>query len=279
MENNNYGNIIGNNTDAGYINTLAGECGLATEYTNITHFSLPNYIGATSGLSLSALKPFYGDCNFSGKCSTKVASIFSQGESWKAYEESMPVDCDKGNTSLYAVRHNPPAYFKKLKFCKPKRTPHHGPKTSFDVPYGQLANDLAFNTLPAFSFVTPNLIDDMHSSSIAAGNYWLASNLPTILNSTEYTAGHVAVFITWDEGGGPGITDTPGFDCVNNPVDSQGCHVPTIVVSPSTITGTQSNTVFSHYSLLGATELLLGRPLLGQAAAAGAASMISAFNL
>jgi hypothetical protein len=49
------------------------------------------------------------------------------------------------------------------------------------------------------------------------------------------------------------------------------------VVSPSTVAGTQSATLFNHYSLLGSTEQLLGAAPLGEAATAN--SMLSAFNL
>ena len=41
--------------------------------------------------------------------------------------------------------------------------------------------------------------------------------------------------------------------------------------------GTQSSTLFNHYSLLGSTEQLLGVPPLEEAA--GANSMLAAFNL
>ena len=43
MENHDYTSIIGSPT-AAFINDLADECGLATNFHNITHFSLPNYI-------------------------------------------------------------------------------------------------------------------------------------------------------------------------------------------------------------------------------------------
>ena len=69
-----------------------------------------------------------------------------------------------------------------------------------DVPYTQLAHDLAAGTLPAFSFITPNLLDDMHTGTIAQGDKWLAAHLPAILDSPEYTGGSTVVFITWDEG-------------------------------------------------------------------------------
>ena len=86
LENHSLGDIIGNTAQAPYINTLAGECGLATNYHNVSHPSLPNYIAMTSGLSGRAIKPFDSDCSPSKKCSTSAPSIFGQGETWKAYD-------------------------------------------------------------------------------------------------------------------------------------------------------------------------------------------------
>jgi phospholipase C len=259
MENHSYGEIKGS-PEAPYINSLAGECGLATNYHNIGHPSLPNYIAGTSALPSAELSRFTSDCSPSHKCSTAAQSIFGQVPSWKAYEESMPSNCDRKNAGEYAVRHNPPPYYTKLAECQAK-----------DVPYTQLSTDLAAGTLPAFSFITPNLIDDMHDGTIAQGDEWLKSNLPAILNSSEYQSGTVAVFVTWDEGEG-GSSNA----CATNTTDV-GCHVVTIVVSPSTVAGTQSSTLFNHYSLLGSSEQLLGVSLLEEAA--GANSMLSAFNL
>ena len=68
MENHSYSDIIGNTSQAPYINSIAGECGLATNYHNLSHPSLPNYVGGTSGLAVSSLTPFDPDCNPSGSC-------------------------------------------------------------------------------------------------------------------------------------------------------------------------------------------------------------------
>ena len=261
MENHSYGDIIGNTSQAPYINSLASECGLATNYHNVDHPSLPNYIGMTSGLSFTALKPFKSDCNPSKKCSTSAPSIFGQGETWKSYEESMPSNCDPANSGEYAVRHNPPPYYPALKASC----------AANDVPYTQLATDLAGNTLPAFSFITPNLVDDMHDGTIPDGDTWLANNLPTIFNSASYTSGATAVIVTWDEGEGGTVND-----CALNTTDV-GCHVATIVISPSTPVGATSGRLFNHYSLLGTTEELLGLAKLGLAASN--TTMTSAFNL
>jgi hypothetical protein len=259
MENHSYGEIIGS-AEAPYINSLARQCGLATNYHNVSHPSLPNYIAATSGLPLAGLRPFRSDCSPSHGCGTSARSVFAQVRSWKAYEQSMPRHCDRADAGVYAVRHDPPPYYPTLGSC-----------ARDDVGYGRLAPDLARGRLAAFSFLTPNLIDDMHDGTIARGDGWLRTNLPAILDSAAYRMGTTVVIIAWDEGEGG-----TSSNCAANMRDA-GCHVAAIVVSPSTAPGTRSSTLFNHYSLLATTERLLGVPLLGQARAA--ASMLAAFNL
>ncbi len=263
MENHSLGNIIGNKSQAPYLNSLAASCGLATDYHSTTHPSLPNYLAATSGIAQGSLPATtYLDCSPSVICHMTVGSIFGQGESWKSYEESMPSNCDKSNSGEYKVSHNPAVYYTSLSGCAGR-----------DVPYARLATDLANNALPAFSFITPNLIDDMHDGTIAQGNAWLASHLPAILNSKEYQSGTTAVFITWDEGSG----GFPIEDCDNTSVTDTSCIVPTIIISPSTRADTRSGSFFDHYSLLRTTEQLLGLPSL--ASASSAPAMAAAFRL
>jgi phospholipase C len=259
LENHSDGTIIGS-SQAPYLNQLAAGCGLATNYHNITHPSLPNYIAATSGLGYSALAAFSSDCSPVPGCTTPARSIFSQGETWRAYEESMPSNCYRGDSGEYAVRHDPPPYYTTLHGC-----------SSSDVPFSQLATDLAHGRLPAFSFITPNLIDDMHDGTVADGDRWLAINLPEILASPQYQNGSTVVFITWDEGEGG-----TSLRCATNTTDA-GCHIATIVISPSTPRGTRSARLFNHYSLLATAEQLLHLPRLGQASAA--ATMTAAFKL
>ena len=261
MENNSYNSIIGS-SHAPYINSLARKCGLATNYHNISHPSLPNYVSATSGLEYRAIARFGGDCRPARGCVTSAPSIFGQGETWKAYEESMPSSCHKTNSGQYAVRHNPAPYFTTLRGC-----------STSDVPYTRLASDLSAGKLPAFSFITPNLTDDMHDGTVAVaqGDSWLAKHLPAILNSPQYRNGSTVVFITWDEGEGGSA-----FKCATNTTDV-GCHVATIVLSPSTKPGTRSAKLFNHYSLLGSAEQLLHLPKLGRATTSP--TMVLAFHL
>ena len=259
MENHSYSDVIGS-AEAPYMNNLASRCGLATNYHNITHPSLPNYIAATSGLALSNLSKFTSDCAPSPSCSTKAASIFGQAGSWRSYEDSMPTRCDMTNSGEYAVRHNPATYYTTLRGCSKR-----------DVPYGRLSTDLANNQLPAFGFITPNLVHDTHDGTIAQGDKWLSNHVPPILDSEAYRTGSLVVFLTYDEG-----EHGSSSDCATNTTDV-GCQVATIVMSESTQAGTQSGKLFNHYSLLRTTEQLLNLPFLRQAKTAN--GMRKAFGL
>jgi hypothetical protein len=265
LENHSFADIVGS-PDAPYINgTLIPGCGLATNFHNITHVSLPNYLGAVTGLKLADLQPFLLDCNPSVTCSTPADSIFAHVASWKAYEEAMPSNCSPANAGTYAVRHNPPVYLTSLPDC-----------STFDVPYTDLQADLDADTLPAFSFVTPDLCDDIHSCPTPSGDTWLAQNLPLIVASNAYQSGTTVVFVTFDEGSlGPMFS--LGEDCAKNTID-ESCHVPTIVISPYTRPGTTSSKLFNHYALLKTTQKLLGAGrLLGLARKSR--SMRRAFHL
>jgi phosphatidylinositol-3-phosphatase len=126
---------------------------------------------------------------------------------------------------------------------------------------GAFLNDLNNNTLPAFSFVTPDMCNDTHDCSVATGDSWLQSRVPKIAASPAYQSGNTALFITWDE------------DDL-----SASNHVAMLVVSPYTPTGTQSASAYNHYSLLRTTEEMLGiKTFLGNAATA--ASMRASFGL
>jgi phosphatidylinositol-3-phosphatase len=248
FENKTYDQIVGN-SNAPYINGLAKQCGLATNFSAEAHPSLPNYIAMTSGST-------QGISDDSGPSShpLNVESIFSQVVDWRSLEESMPSNCDQSNSGLYAVRHNPAAYYTNVATACASR----------DVPMAT-APDISAR----FTFVTPNLCNDMHScptqsdatTEIKTADAWLSTFMPKIVASQEYQSGSTAVFITWDE---------------DDYSDSQ--HIVTIVVAPSTLGGLTSGTAFNHYSMLRTTEEMLGTSaFLGKAATA--TSMRSAFHL
>jgi PKD repeat protein len=250
MENRSYNDVIGSSS-APYLNSLAQQYGSATNAWGITHPSAPNYIGGLSGLPLAQLPAT--DCT---TCTKPGPDLFTQVSSWRAYQESMTTPCRRTQDSggLYVPRHNPALYFTDITPASCK---------SNDVNYAQLATDLANHTLPAFSFISPNLANDMHDGSIPAGDAWLSANLPALLNSPEFTSGSTVVIITFDEGSAGGALK--GVDCTNT--TSQSCHIPLLIISPYSV-GTTSTRQLTLYSTLRATEDLLGVRELGLASSA-----------
>jgi phosphatidylinositol-3-phosphatase len=241
FENHAAGEIV-DNPAAPHATQLAHECGLAEQYYAVAHPSLPNYLAATSGGTQGVR-----DDGAPAAHPLQASSLFAQAASARSYEESMPAACALDDAYPYATKHNPEAYFLGVrKRCRAGDVPLGTTK------HGAFANALATGTLPAFSFVTPNLCNDMHDCPVATGDAWLGSWLTKITASTSYQAGHTVVFVVWDEDDG-----------------SASNRVPLLVISPWTKPGTRSTSRFSHYSLLRTTEDLLGlRAHLGNAATA-----------
>ena len=76
MENHSFGEV---DSRSPYLNRLAAACGLADNYSGITHPSLPNYIAMTSG----GTARITDDCT---DCSVSTSSIFGQvgPRGWRA---------------------------------------------------------------------------------------------------------------------------------------------------------------------------------------------------
>jgi phosphatidylinositol-3-phosphatase len=250
FENHAVGSIVGSGAAPHINRKIIPSCGLATNYHALAHPSLPNYIAATSGLPLGALGPLRGDCNATGPCHTDAMSVFAEAPSWGAYAESMHRPCTHWFTGLYAASHNPAVYYTSLPDC-----------AGHALPLKALWPALASDTLPAFSFITPNMCDSMHSCGVGSGDAWLWRIVQRLAASPAYQRGTMAVFVTFDE----------------SEAGDSGNRVATMVISPSTAPHTRSGRWFNHYSLLRTTEEMLGVELLGEAR--HASSMRAAFNL
>jgi phospholipase C len=271
LENRSYDTVIGApgtaaRRQAPYLNSLADACGLATNYHNVSHPSQPNYFAAVAGTTGGVTTNCEPTTCSLGNTPTLFSQLSDAGQQWRSYEQSMVGSCRARNRGSYVDRHNPEVYF----------TSDHQQCLRWDVPlggaqHGALADALASDSLPAFSFIAPDVCNDMHSCPTSHGDAWLAAWVPRIVASPGYQSGDTALFVTFDEGEG-GHT----YRCAQNVTDI-GCHVSTVVVSPWTPAGTRSDLLFNHYSLLRTAEQLLGLPYLGQAA--DTRSMVGAFHL
>jgi hypothetical protein len=170
----------------------------------------------------------------------------------------MPLNCDHTTSDVYAARHNPPVYYTSIGTDCARWDQPLGAPTS-----GALAADVAAGTLPAYSMVTPDVVDDMHDGSVAGGDRWLARWLPVVTSGSDYRDGRLAILVVWDEGSGSG---------------NDLSHVPLLVLSASTRPGTRVAEPIGEPSVLRATEDLTGLPThLGMAASAP--SILTGFGL
>jgi hypothetical protein len=240
MENKSFSQIIGNKS-APYLNQLAHECGVATDYHGVTYPSLPNYLAATSGATHGV-----SDDGTPAAHPISGSSIFSQtASSWSALSESMPTNCDHSNAYPYMAKHNPAVYYTSVKAACAKQNVPLPANPTFTARY---------------TFVTPNMLHDMHDGTIAQGDSWLKTFVPKVISSAGYQTGSTILLIVWD-------TDSR----------NAGNHAPALVIAPEVVAGTTSATAFNHYSLLRLSEDALGLPLLGSAA--HATSRRGAFHL
>jgi phospholipase C len=252
MENKQRDDVIGNPA-APFETALAEACGTARQYSAVASPSLPNYLAATAGRTFGVTDDA-PPAEHSFSADNLFRQVRARGLDARSYQEDMPGRCVLDQRAgLYAVKHNPAAYYNggdDRAACRRDNLPLG---TTADGPF---VSALDAGRLPAFSFVTPNLCNDSHDCPVKRADVWLAAWLGRIVTSRSYRSQDTAVFVVWDE---PGV-------------------VPNLVISPSTPPGTATDVPFDHYSLLRTTEDMLGiGDHLGRAATAR--SMRAVFRL
>jgi hypothetical protein len=235
----------------------------------------------------------------SGK--TIADQLFEARNSWKSYQEDLPVEgADRVNYSdgvytnntdfstilpaqnppltsaaivnLYAVKHNPFAYFQSVQEGHDRGLSLKN-SVGFDGPRGLYA-DLGTGNVPAFSFIAPSQCNDQHGRGNAGPfcNYDPASDgtqagvnpaliqrgdvevrklVTAIKSSPAWGEGRNAIVVLWDEN-----------DYSQAPNTNQ---VALIVDTNYSKGGKQSATAYNHYSLLKSIESGFGLPCLNHA--------------
>jgi hypothetical protein len=250
LENKEYDQVIGR-PGAPYLNALARQSAVASNYFGITHPSLPNYLALTGGSTFGLSGSDCGNCSVSHR--NLVDQLEAAGISWKVYAEGMPSACSAVTaTGDYVRRHNPFLYYTDVR-DDPRRCRN-------DVPATALDHDLAAHALPRVVWLVPNLCHDMHSCDTYTGDLYLRSVLPRLIAQLGPTG---VLFITFDEG-----SSDQGCCGV-----AKGGRIATVVAGPGARAEARSMTPYDHYSLLRTIEDLLGLPRLGGAASASTRPM------
>ena len=197
-------------------------------------------------------------------------------KSWKTYQEDVPpygadgvnksdglvsntTQSEPGLPQLYAVKHNPFAYFADI---EEGSNPELSQKQVVD--FHQLYADLKGGHVPNYSLIVPNQCHDQHGrgstemgtgcsvdqNAIAQGDAALSILISAIKNSPTWKEGNNVIVTVWDE----------------NDYSSLPNQVLTIVDTSYAPTGKTSNVMYNHFSLLKTIEAGFGLKYINHAA-------------
>ncbi len=247
--------IVGNTSDAPYLNSLIKACSYSKNDLSLSTTSLANYVALTSGYTGCTAIDSNGLCTkLTPITANKPSSVWPQasksifelmGANAAEWDESAPANCAPAGTTDYVDNHAPYHYYTRTQ------------NTTCSL-YDQPFPAAAATTLSAqFNLIIPNKNDIMHkvpnstiSQRIQNGDNWAKVFIPQLLNSASYQAGDTAIIITWDEG------------------NASNFFVPLIIITPYTQIGGVSSVAYNHYSVLKGVQQMVGydNPLLGNAA-------------
>ena len=251
LENHEYSSVTSSSMP--YLTSESAKYVTLTRSYAVTHPSLPNYMTLTGGDTF-----FNSDCHVTdASCRTNATNLADQlnaaGISWKAYMETMPYSCFKGDSygpspNHYVAKHDPFMHYNDV-YSSSK-------SCSRVVPLTQLSTDLQQSALPQYAFITPNECNDAHSCSLATADHFLSSWIPKIYSGLGSTG---VIFVTFDEG-----STTAG--CCGGV--AAGGHIFSAILGPGAKGSTKNSTIVDGYSLLRAVEENWSLPLLRKAAKA-----------
>ena len=234
LENHAFNQVIGS-PFMPYLNSLATQHSLATNYFANTHPSIGNYFMLTTGNIETNNDAFTGTVS-----SDSIPRAFAgAGKTWKAYMESLPsVGYTGGDVYPYFKHHNPFAYMTDVLGSSAE--------TANMVPFTQLASDLGAGTLPNFAFIAPNAEDDAHdcptggsacldSDKLTAADNWLKTHIDPLIQSPALA--NSVFIIVFDE--------SLDVDLVNG-----GGKVAWVMAGSHVKAGFKSTTLFQHQSTL-----------------------------
>jgi acid phosphatase len=242
LENHAFNQVIGS-PFMPYLNSLAAQHSLATNYFANTHPSIGNYFMLTTGNIETNNDAFTWTVS-----SDSIPRAFAAaGKTWKAYMESLPsAGYTGGDVYPYFKHHNPFAYMTDVLGSSAE--------TANLVPFTQLSSDLGTGTVPNFAFIAPNAEDDAHdcptggsvcldSDKLTAADNWLKNNIDPLIKSPALA--NSVFIIVFDE--------SLEVDVVNG-----GGKVAMVMAGSHVKAGFKSTTVYQHQSTLRLVMDLLG---------------------
>jgi acid phosphatase len=227
---------------------LAKQAITLTNYNAVTHPSQPNYAAVVAG-------DIFGMDNddfiaVGNNISTVVDLLDTKGISWAEYQEDQPYAGFQGfNYSNqvtfandYVRKHNPLIRFGSVNT--------NATRLSLLKNFTSFESDLAAQTLPQWMFVTPNMTNDGHDTSVTVAANWARNWLTPLLNNS-YFMNNTLVLLTFDENETATIHNTVYTLLLGGAV-------------PESLHGTTDDTFYNHYSAISSVSVNWGLPSLGR---------------
>jgi phospholipase C len=161
------------------------------------------------------------------------------GVSWSLYQEDMPYSGFEGDyvnqktgANDYVRKHNPLMSYDSVT----EDTNRLAKSKNFTL----FNSDLAANTLPQWMFITPNMTNDGHDTSVTVAGNWARSFLTPLLSNENFNTDRTLIVLTFDE-------------CENYLAENR---VFTVLLGGAVAgkEGTTNSTSFNHYSLTKTVE-------------------------
>ncbi|KAF8812749.1 acid phosphatase [Phlegmacium glaucopus] len=231
------------------IAALAKKGILLTNYFAVTHPSEPNYVSVVGG-------EYFGMDNdnlnsIPANVSTVVDLLESKGISWAEYEEDMPSTGFTGLQFLnpvtgandYVRKHNPLIIYNSVS-GSPTRSANIKNFTLFH-------QDLANGAIPQWVFITPNMTNDGHDTSITVAGTFAKNFLTPLLTNTNFNSARTLIVLTFDETGTTTAQNRVAAILLGGAV-------------PASLVGTSDTAFYDHYSEIATVEANWGLPTLGR---------------
>lgn len=247
MENTNFSEVIGDTTDAPFMNSLAQGGTLLANYSGTYHPSDENYMAVSGGDTFVTGAIYFPNIKVTAKHIGD--SLEAVGKTWKAYEQGMGTPCNTSNNndSYYEPDDAPFINYTNVSGNAIRCAAH-----LFDTT--QLTKDLqSAATTPNFSWIAADDYYDGEASgngtsaSLQTQDGWLKQTLQPIFTSPAWTTQRSLLILTWDE------SETTGTN-----------HIAGIVYGSQGLVGAGalSTVSYNHYSSGRTIENALGLPTL-----------------
>lgn len=233
------------NPDIAY---LASQGISLSNFWGLVHPSQGNYLAAAAGDHFGLHNDNFVTVRWN--VSTIADVLDTKGIAWAEYMESLPYAGFEGNSypnqrtnaNDYVRKHNPLVLFDSVT--------GNSTRLSLLKNFTSFTDDLAAKTLPQWAFMSPNMTNNGHDTSIRTAGAWARSFLSPLL-ANDYFAKDTLILLTFDE----------------NEHYSTPNQVFSILLGgavPKALHGTADATFYTHYSTLATVEANFGLPSLGR---------------